>query len=62
MRPRATSGVGNFVRPGGPIVMLGLCDADTRVSVVRHGGQGCSPKKGVGRRLKQDLDKDYYTI
>ena len=27
MRPRATSGVGNFVRPEGPIVMLGLCDA-----------------------------------
>ena len=59
MRPRATSGVGNFVRPEGPIVMLGLCDADTCVSVVRHCGQGCSPKKRSGIRLKQDLDKDY---
>ena len=24
--------------------------------------QGCSPKKQVGGRLKQDLDKDYETI
>jgi len=43
MRPPATSGVGKFVRPELPIVILGLCDADTCVSVVRHCGLLAQP-------------------